>query len=306
MFIEDKEEALQILSEGTHDLHMTNISARLRGDEEVVLAILSKHGEQLKYASLQLQKKEKVIQTALKANPVGAINCIADHDRTKKMLIYVYENRPPRPASEPRDPILHQYGPRWMLDDKDIKTAILKYNGTSLQYLSELSKDTIDIVDMAIETDAIALEYASARLRDDDILVHKAINKDYRCYRYASPRLRRNINTYKYLSKHHPNDVRMELPIDMTNGRDMELLLQIYDMNPEFCLAISSKMVWTDDHFVYHVLSHNPSLWKKHRIKKIFAADDEDEPYYADHCIKNFFEDYRQMYLMGVKNSRKH
>jgi len=54
MFIEDKEEAVQILSEGTYDLHMTNISARLRGDKKVILAILSKHGEQIIHASLQL------------------------------------------------------------------------------------------------------------------------------------------------------------------------------------------------------------------------------------------------------------
>jgi len=204
------------------------------------------------------------------------------------MMRRVYALRAPKPPDEREDPLMSIFLVRRYLHKRNVVEAVLHYNGLSLQHVSDELKDDIDVVDLAIDNNPIALQYASARLRDDDILVHKAINKNHVCFQWASTRLRRHINTYKYLSKHNLNDVKQVLPINLTNGLHMELLLQIYDMNPEFCLAISSNMVWKDYHFVYHVLSHNPSLWKKHRIEKIFAGEDEDGPYYADHCIENF------------------
>jgi hypothetical protein len=139
-----------------------NVSPELRGDRDIVLAAVSKHGHNLKYASDELKNDREVVLKAIaNDNSKGAIAFKCCSEDVK--------------------------------GDIEVALAALSKNKFNMRYLSHKLKANREFVLRAFasdDDDAFIFRNCSAELRGDRQVVLAAISKNPRNFRYVSHELK--------------------------------------------------------------------------------------------------------------------
>jgi uncharacterized protein YqjF (DUF2071 family) len=184
----------------------------LRGDREIVLAVVQKNGEMVSYASADLQDDLGVVLEAVrrrgqalqyasaKMQENREVIFAAIKQAGKKVLPWVSQQFQRERVEEfthgDKDFILAaiRNNEWWALEsakeeirgDREVGLAAITQSGMALEFVSEVLKDDREFVLAAVKKNGAALQYASERLRSDRGVVLAAIENNKAALRYAS------------------------------------------------------------------------------------------------------------------------
>lgn len=148
--------------------NLKNASRRLRADKDIVMTAVRGRGDSiLKYASYELKDDDEVVMAAVTRSPENILYASERLKNSKQVLLntfrakYFYHHR---------DPILKFVDRHWRSDYDIVKAAVTQH-GINLEFADERLKDDEDIVSIAVAQPYSAIQFASKRLKNNKQMI---------------------------------------------------------------------------------------------------------------------------------------
>ena len=189
--------------ESTSNYPMFN--SRVRGDEELAIAVVAKNGYHLRSVTGPLQNKKAVVIAAITGlQPYGAMRFASARLRDDADVVITalggsktsFEFAGPKARSSLR--VLRAVARR---EQRQLRFAsregllkVLARAGGFLEFARENTRDDSEVVLRAVQTTPMALQFASDRLKNTPMIVSAAVSRDGLALQHASVGLRANVD----------------------------------------------------------------------------------------------------------------
>lgn len=206
----NKDLAMIIAVNGTNDSF--EYLQKYCGDQDIVLASISKSLDIWKYVAPGLKNNTKFICKAITAN-YKLYNILPYKIRIKKCVTRsaveintsVWQYIPDKLkydksivlAAVLRDGLILRDVPEVMLDNYAITYAAIKSNGLALQYVLNCHKEDRDIVFMAVEQNGMTLQYVLDCHKEDRDIVLMAVKQNGMALQYAADKFKHDREVVK-------------------------------------------------------------------------------------------------------------
>ena len=158
----------------------------LRGDREIVMAAVSKYDKNaLRYATEELRGDRKIVMAAVSKHG-NALEYATDELRADREIVMKAMSKYERAL---------RHASVELRGDRGIVMKAVSSEGTALEYASEELRGDRGIVMKAVSSQGTALEYATEELRADREIVMKAMSNDPNALEYASEEFRADRDT---------------------------------------------------------------------------------------------------------------
>lgn len=214
------------------------LDARMRDDEEIVLAAVSQNGGVLQYASERLKSEKDFVMKAVCHSTKGTSD---SEDPTRLVFAYISEDfktdREVVLAAVRRTGMALKFAPKDFQNDREIVLAAVSEDGRAFQYASQQLKEEKDFVLQAVGKNGRAFAYVSEYFKDDSEVALEAVSNRGGAVEFFGDRLK--------------GDARVMLAA---------LVLEKYGTHG-FAFKFASDGLKEDPEFVKEALRRQPSIW---------------------------------------------
>lgn len=192
-------QAAQFLSHLNNKINFINsenpdadhIPPNFLADYDVMMALVTRDGSVLEFASRALQHDRNIVRAAVRNNGL-ALDFAAEALQDDREIVWAAVT-----SNNASEPILGagmwqalQFASPALRADQGLVLAAVSNEGVSLEAADPLLQDDYNVVMTAVMNDGLALEFASPRLQADYSVVRAAVEQDESALRFANPLFR--------------------------------------------------------------------------------------------------------------------